>query len=160
MSYSPDFHQKVPTNQPTQHLKLKTIEPSRHRLFAQWSARKIRIFKKIFVPSPTSTYVNSHIKKSPDFRPNAQVRPNYRGSRSFRTGKPLGELPIMSIENPTLVHFRHFSSLYTNEYRVSRYESFMQNKAKLLNAQMNVTKVLTKDYENERLHRRGKNKAK
>ena len=34
----------------------------------------------------------------------------------------------------------------------------MQNKAKLLNAQMNVTKVLTKDYENERLHRRGKNK--
>ncbi len=24
-----------------------------------------------------------------------------------------GELPIMSIENPTLAHFRHFSSLFT-----------------------------------------------
>jgi hypothetical protein len=23
-------------------------------------------------------------------------------------------LPIMSIENPTLAHFRHFSSLFTN----------------------------------------------
>jgi len=37
-----------------------------------------------------------------------------------RNGKSLGELPIMSIENPTLsaavdlAHFRHFSSLFTN----------------------------------------------
>ena len=29
----------------------------------------------------------------------------------------------------------------------------MQNKANLLNTQTNVKKVLTKDYENERLHR-------
>jgi hypothetical protein len=36
----------------------------------------------------------------------------------------------------------------------------MQNKAKLLNAQMNVTKALTKDYENEHLRRGCKNKAK
>jgi len=28
--------------------------------------------------------------------------------------KTLGELPIMSIENPTLAHFRHFSSLFAN----------------------------------------------
>jgi len=34
----------------------------------------------------------------------------------------------------------------------------MQNKPNFLNAQMNVNKVLTKDYENVRLHRRGKNK--
>ncbi len=34
----------------------------------------------------------------------------------------------------------------------------MQNKPNLLNTQMNVNKVLTKDYENVRLHRRGKNK--
>ncbi len=33
-----------------------------------------------------------------------------------------------------------------------------QFKANLLNAQMNVNKVLTKHYENVRLHRRGKNK--
>ncbi|GAH01460.1 unnamed protein product, partial [marine sediment metagenome] len=29
------------------------------------------------------------------------------------------EYPASSIVNPTLAHFRHFSSLYTNEYRVS-----------------------------------------
>jgi len=34
----------------------------------------------------------------------------------------------------------------------------MQNKPNLLNAQMNVSKVLTKDYENVRLRRRGENK--
>jgi len=45
-------------------------------------------------------------------------------------GNPLGQLPIMSIENPTLVHFRHFSSLLTNENRASRAQKnlFMQNK--------------------------------
>jgi len=42
----------------------------------------------------------------------------------------------------------------------NQFESIMQNKAKLLNAQMNVSKVLTKDYENERLRRGCKNKAK
>ena len=31
-----------------------------------------------------------------------------------RNGKSLGELPIMSIENPILAHFSHFSSLYTH----------------------------------------------
>ena len=35
---------------------------------------------------------------------------------------------------------------------------FMQNKPNLLNAQMNVSSVLTKYYENERLRRRGENK--
>lgn len=35
---------------------------------------------------------------------------------------------------------------------------FMQNKANLMDAQMNVSAVLTKDYENERLSRRGENK--
>ena len=36
----------------------------------------------------------------------------------------------------------------------------MQNKPNLLNAQMNVNKVLTKDYENVHLLGRRKNKAK
>ncbi len=65
----------------------------------------------------------------------------------------------MSIENPTLVHFRHFSSLYTNEYRVSRYESFMQNKPNLLDAQMNVTSVKTMNYEQITMNYANKNKA-
>jgi len=34
----------------------------------------------------------------------------------------------------------------------------MQNKANLLDAQMNVSSVLTKHYENEHLRRRGENK--
>jgi len=34
----------------------------------------------------------------------------------------------------------------------------MQNKPNLLNAQMNISSVLTKDYENEPLRRRGENK--
>jgi len=35
----------------------------------------------------------------------------------------------------------------------------MQNKANLPDDQMNVNKVLTRDYENETLSERGKNKA-
>jgi len=59
----------------------------------------------------------------------------------------------MSIENPTLAHFRHFSSLFTNfpstfVEKPLQISSFMQNKANLLDDQMNVNKVLTKDYEN------------
>ncbi len=34
----------------------------------------------------------------------------------------------------------------------------MQNKPNSLNAQMNVNTVITEDYENERLRRRGENK--
>ena len=66
----------------------------------------------------------------------------------------------MSIENPTLVHFRHFSSLYTNEYRVSRYESFMQNKPNLPDAQMNVSAVKTMNYEQITMNNANKNKPK
>ncbi len=53
-------------------------------------------------------------------------------------GKPLGELPIMSIENPTLAHFRHFSSLFTlSPLYICREPStnqllFMQNKPNLV----------------------------
>jgi len=35
----------------------------------------------------------------------------------------------------------------------NQFESIMQNKPNLLNAQMNVSSVLTKDYENKRLRR-------
>jgi hypothetical protein len=37
-------------------------------------------------------------------------------------------------------------------------DCFMQNKPNLLDAQMNVSSVLTKDYENIPLRRRGQNK--
>ena len=68
----------------------------------------------------------------------------------------------MSIKNLTLVHFRHFSSLLTNEYPVSRAQKnlFMQNKPNFPNTQMPVSYVLTMDYVNIRLRSRFKNKAK
>ncbi|HIJ53004.1 MAG TPA: hypothetical protein HPP66_07595 [Planctomycetes bacterium] len=67
------------------------------------------------------------------------------------------------IDNPTLVHFRHFSSLFTN-FPFTTVESalqiahFMQNKPNFQNAQMNVNMVLSRDYEKRTPGQRGKNK--
>ena len=44
--------------------------------------------------------------------------------------------------------------------KINQKQPFMQNKANLLDSQMNVSSVLTKDYENEHLRRGWKNKAK
>jgi len=49
----------------------------------------------------------------------------------------------MSIENPTLAHFRHFSSLFTNLPSTSvenplQINLFMQNKPNFQKSQMNV----------------------
>ncbi len=58
----------------------------------------------------------------------------------------------MSIENPTLAHFRHFSSLFTPSHLyICRELStnqllFMQNKPNFKDAQMNVNSIITKDY--------------
>jgi len=60
----------------------------------------------------------------------------------------------MIIENLTLAHFRHFSSLFTNSppLHLSRtlYKSdlFMQNKPNPLNAQIYINVYDTKDYKN------------
>ncbi|HIJ54078.1 MAG TPA: hypothetical protein HPP66_13145, partial [Planctomycetes bacterium] len=57
-----------------------------------------------------------------------------------------------SIENQTLAHFRHFSSLFTNFPSTTvvsalQIAHFMQNKPNLQKDQMNVNMVLTGDYE-------------
>ncbi len=57
----------------------------------------------------------------------------------------------MSVENPTLAHFRHFSSLLTNEIRstkefVRKNKLFMQNEPKFRKVKFNVNKVLTREY--------------
>jgi len=44
--------------------------------------------------------------------------------------------------------------------KINQKQQFMQNKANLLDTQMNVSSVLTKHYENERLCGRRENKAK
>ncbi len=89
----------------------------------------------------------------------------------------------MSIENPTLVHFRHFSSLLTiedpaflgrNEYQESSYlraykalhlsrtlyksALFMQNKPNLPDVLMNVKSIHTVVYENKSNWTLGENK--
>jgi len=61
--------------------------------------------------------------------------------------------PVTSIENPTLAHFRHFSSPFTNlPIHLSRnlYKSalFIQNKPNLLESQMYLTFYLQMAYEN------------
>ncbi len=82
-----------------------------------------------------------------------------------RSGNPLGELPIMSIENPTLsaaadlAHFRHFSSLFTTKFPSTSVENplqisyFLCKTNPILSAvgglQMNVNLYIIEDYENE-----------
>ena len=64
----------------------------------------------------------------------------------------------MSIENPTLVHFRHFSSLltifalynrrgfFTNVMSALQIELFMQNEPNFRKSQVNVTAFITMNY--------------
>ena len=73
------------------------------------------------------------------------------------------QLPIMSIENTTLVHFRHFSSLLNNEIRstnsyVRNYKPFLTNKANFRKSQMNVSDLLIREYEQMDTWSSGKNK--
>ena len=69
-----------------------------------------------------------------------------------------------SIENPTLAHFRHFSSLFTpSTLYICREPStnqllFMQNKPNFRKAQMNVSIYYTKVYNNETASGSRKNK--
>ncbi len=66
------------------------------------------------------------------------------------------------IENPTLAHFRHFSSLYS-PLHLSRilYKStlFMQNKPNFQKSQMNANLYNTTDYERKRNWILGENKT-
>jgi len=68
--------------------------------------------------------------------------------------------------NPRLIKYlRAYKALYicrviiTFVGRPLQISSFLTNKANFRKAQMNITKVLTRDYENKTLGERGKNKA-
>ncbi len=70
----------------------------------------------------------------------------------------------MSIENPTLVHFRHFSSLFTNLPSTSvenalQISSFYAKQTQFPKSQMNVKSFLAVDYENISNWTLGENKA-
>ncbi len=91
-----------------------------------------------------------------------------------RNGKALGELPIMSIENPVIyVPIRHLSSacpvrvsftlmgsspLYICRGPSTNQLLFMQNKPNFRKAKMNVNSLITTDYENKWQRRVRKNK--
>ena len=74
---------------------------------------------------------------------------------------------LTSIENQTLVHFRHFrhfSSLLTIlpstlVERSLQISSFLTNKANFRKSQMNVTFFITRNYEKKDTWSSGKNKA-
>ncbi len=65
----------------------------------------------------------------------------------------------MSIENPTLVHFRHFSSLltifplyicrdtFTDVMSALQIKLFMQNEPKFRKSQVSITALLTREYD-------------
>jgi len=74
----------------------------------------------------------------------------------------------MSIENPTLVHFRHFrhfssllaifpSTLVESALQINL---FMQNEPNFRKSQMNVSYYITMEYEKRTLGERGKNEPK
>ncbi len=69
----------------------------------------------------------------------------------------------MSIENPTLAHFRHFSPLFTNFPSTAvenslQISSFLTNKPNSPHGQMNFSIALIKDYKNLWLYKSLKNK--
>ena len=101
-------------------------------------------------------------------RPNAPKSTASRHTCHSRAGgNPLRhtqyDIRYTRIDNQTLAHFRHFSSLFTN-FPSTTVESalqiahFMQNKPNFQKAQMNVSRVSTKDYAKWTLGQRGKNK--
>ncbi len=73
--------------------------------------------------------------------------------------------PFTSIEKPTLAHFRHFSSLFTNSHLYTCREPstnqllFMQNKPYVKDAQINVNSFMISKYEKLDTWLSGKNKA-
>ncbi|MHC4485607.1 MAG: hypothetical protein ACYS4T_10400 [Planctomycetota bacterium] len=74
-----------------------------------------------------------------------------------------GEFPIMSIENPTLAHFRHFSTLFT-KFSSTTVEDplqigpFYAKQSQFPKSQMNVSLYNTMEYENKSDWTPGENK--
>jgi len=88
------------------------------------------------------------------------IRANEWSITLERSGNPLGELSMMSIENPVIyVPIRHLAtvnwrlSTFLGPLHLSRilYKSalFLQNKANFPDAQMNITSATTVNYINE-----------
>ncbi len=71
--------------------------------------------------------------------------------------------PLTSLSASTYVHKRplyNCREFFTDVMSALQIKLFMQNKAKFRKGQMNVNKVLTRDYEKKTLGERGKNEPK
>jgi len=118
------------------------------------------------IENPTLAHFSSLLTNTN--RPNAPKSTASRHTCHSRAGGNLlrhtqYDIRYTIIENPTLAHFRHFSSLFTN-FPSTFVESalqiahFMQNKPNFQKDQMNVSQVAIKDYAKWTLGQRGKNK--
>jgi len=147
---------------------------------AQGCAHKMPFFSKFF-----NTFAHKYlqiliIEKLPTFRMKCARLPYIEGCYLIAPKKPawgtermaevhvtessicfltlahFSSLEILNIKNPTLAHFRHLSSLFTNlPLYICREPStnpplFLQNKPNLLNAQINVSAVMTIGCDNTR----------
>ena len=75
-----------------------------------------------------------------------------KNQHNFMTNKNLKQLPTKSASTHEI--------RFTHKLPFAQFESFMQNKANLLEAKMNISSVITKDYENIHLLEPSKNKPK
>ncbi len=66
---------------------------------------------------------------------------------------------LFNQRNPRLINYLHAFGIFTLVKMSLQISSFMQNKANFRKSQMNVTKVLTKDYENKTLGEYGKKQS-
>ena len=95
------------------------------------------------------------------FRPDSQAHrarlPNLTFNYFIHEMKYIGEIPTMSINYPTLAHFRHFRHSFN--YNIFPDTQIMQNKANFENVKMNINLDMISNYKNLSRWLRPKNKA-
>ncbi len=95
------------------------------------------------MPSLKSQQPISKSQQSGDPPSSGGIRPSFGGTRAY------GELTIMSIENPTLAHFRHFSHFRHSSTSVEialQIHSILTNKPKVKYTKINVNTYETRRY--------------
>ncbi len=100
---------------------------------------KIHFFKFFFNCFSNNDLVLSILSKTPQFSHQMRKFVLLRGASFFETQTAYGNNYRIST---------NFKSPRGERSKINQFESFMQNKPNLPDAQMNVSSVLTKDYEN------------
>ena len=87
---------------------------------------------------------------------NPVILSNFPSCSSCLRGEKIREISV----NPWLMNYLHAFGIFTTVESALQIKLFMQNKAKFRKSQMNVNKVLTKDYEKRTLGGVGKTNPK